>query len=282
MQEAVRWRVTVRGVQYSGWESGPGGAPCFVWLHGFLGRAEDGADIFAVLAGSWRCVGVDLPGHGDSFVPDPPERGSVGEMVDDLAALFEALTIVRPVLAGYSFGGRLALAFAAKWPEAIRALVLESASPGLESEAERAARRLLDGERAQWILDRGLPDFVLEWEAMPLFASQAALSDEARARQRQRRLAGNPAGIAASLLGAGTGTQPSFWQRLPAIHRPTLILTGAADQKFTEIGARMCGRMPRAWHAVHPRAGHNVHLEDPGYFTDTLSHFLRVYNAYFF
>lgn len=283
MSEAFREkRVSVRGERYSVLEMGLAGAPCFVWLHGFLGRAEDSAALFATLASSWRCVAVDLPGHGNSFAPVPPERGGVEELVEDLTVLFDLLEINRPVLAGYSFGGRVALAFAALRPGAVGALLLESASPGLENGRERVSRRALDEKWAQMILDRGLADFVKEWEAMPLFATQKALSDEARARQRRVRLAGRPEGLAASLLGAGAGSQPSYWGRLPEISAPTLILTGAADAKFTEIGARMTRLLPSARHAVHPAAGHNIHLEDPSFFTKEVFCLLRTYNAYFF
>ena len=57
------------------------------------------------------------------------------------------------MLAGYSMGGRLALALALRHPERVRALVLVSASPGLADAEERAARRAADDALAD--ADRG-------------------------------------------------------------------------------------------------------------------------------
>ena len=58
---------------------------------------------------------------------------------------------------------------------------LESASPGLATEEERAARRASDEALAEQIERGGIAPFVDEWEHQPLFASQSALPDEARA-----------------------------------------------------------------------------------------------------
>lgn len=166
-------------------------------------------------------------------------------------------------LVGYSMGGRLALAFAARNPDKVRRLVLESASPGLATEEERAARRDADEALARRVERDGVEAFVDHWEALPLFESQRALPDEVRIRHRALRLLNSPASLAASLRGLGTGALPSFWGSLPRLRVPVLVVVGGLDGKFHDIGRRMAEALPLGRLAVVGDAGHTVHLERP-------------------
>ena len=83
---------------------------------------------------------LDLPGHGATQTPAEPERASMAETAADLDALLEQIVPQQQVdLMGYSMGGRLALFFALNYPDRVRRLVLESASPGLAEPEERHA-----------------------------------------------------------------------------------------------------------------------------------------------
>jgi 2-succinyl-6-hydroxy-2,4-cyclohexadiene-1-carboxylate synthase len=177
-------------------------------------------------------------------------------------------------LIGYSMGGRIALHFAAAYPERVRGLVLESASPGLATEAERAARRAADEALAAGLRRDGIVAFVDRWEAQPLFASRARLDPAVRARQRELRLLNDPASLGASLAGLGTGALPSLWDRLAQIETPTLLLVGALDEKYVEIGRRMKAAMPNARLVAVAGAGHTVHLERPGEWLAAVTEFL--------
>jgi len=71
----------------------------------------------------------DLRGHGRSERPAAGYR--VADLVDDLAALLQALDVTRPVtLVGHSFGGLVALAYAAAHPDRVDRLVLIDAHDG--------------------------------------------------------------------------------------------------------------------------------------------------------
>lgn len=164
-------------------------------------------------------------------------------------------------LVGYSMGGRLALAYAARNPGLVRRLVLESASPGLEGPEECAERRTADEALAREVERDGLDAFVERWEAQELFASQRSLPEEVRAVQRALRMENHPRSLAASLRGLGTAALPSYWGILPALRVPVLILVGALDDKFVRIGARMAELLPDARLVEVPGAGHAVHLE---------------------
>lgn len=194
---------------------------------------------------------------------------------DAVEAEITALAGGQPVdLVGYSLGGRLALAYAARNPGGVRRLVLESSSPGLETEEERAERRTTDEALAHSLEADGLEAFVEHWEALELFESQRALPDAVRSAHRARRLLNHPGSLAASLRGLGTGVLPSCWGSLPKLGVPVLILVGALDRKFAAIGARMAGLLPDARLVEIPGAGHAVHLERPEAWLGAVTGFL--------
>lgn len=171
-------------------------------------------------------------------------------------------------------GGRIALHQALRAGDRVRRLVLESASPGLSTKADREARRQADDELAGRILDRGVEAFVDEWERLPLFATQRSLADGVRSRHREGRLANDPASLAAALRGLGTGSLPSLWDRLGEVTADALVLVGEHDEKFVEIGREMADRLPRARFEVVEGAGHAVHLERPGAWLERVCAFL--------
>jgi 2-succinyl-6-hydroxy-2,4-cyclohexadiene-1-carboxylate synthase len=114
-------------------------------------------------------------------------------------------------LIGYSMGGRLALSVAMIHPERVSGLVLESSSPGLDSPEERKMRREQDSRLSRRILEEGIESFVDYWEGIPLFASQLSMDPSKRKKVREERLNNNPVGLRGSLIGMGTGSQPSWW-----------------------------------------------------------------------
>lgn len=248
-----------------------GGGPPIILIHGFTGSAEEWQDLAPALAQHRRVIAVDLPGHGRS----PARQRSMAECVADLLALADELGLARFDLLGYSLGGRAALSLAAAAPDRVGRLILESASPGLAHAAERAARVVADEALAARIEAEGLERFVDYWQDIPLFASQAAMPAEARAALRARRLQNDPAGLAGSLRGMGTGAQPPLWDRLGQLIMPTLLITGELDIKFATINAQMAAAMPNARHLSLPAAGHAAHLERPEEFRELVVGFLE-------
>ena len=160
-------------------------------------------------------------------------------------------------------GGRIALAGAVLRPGRVSGLILESASPGLPGENERRARRRADDALAEGILRGGMEAFVDHWMGLPLFATQGKLPPKIREANRERRLKNNPEALAACLRGLGTGAQPSFWDDLPGLRVPTLVLAGEEDQKFSTLARRMAEMMQGSELRLIPRAGHSIHLENP-------------------
>ena len=213
-------------------------------LHGFTQTGASWDGVVRALEGRYRALAPDLG-------PGPWEA--------ELDRL-ERLTAGPHVLAGYSMGGRLALALALRRPERVRALVLVSASPGLADGDERAARRAADEALAGRIEEIGAEAFAGEWAAQPLFAGQPP---EVAALAHEDRLRRSAAEHAAQLRGLGTGVMPPLWGRLGELTMPVALVVGERDAKFRAIAERMRERVPHATVAVVPGAGHAAHLEQP-------------------
>jgi 2-succinyl-6-hydroxy-2,4-cyclohexadiene-1-carboxylate synthase len=177
-------------------------------------------------------------------------------------------------LIGYSMGGRIALHFAAAFPDKVSRLVLESASPGLAEPGERSDRRITDEQLAIRLESEGIESFVEYWEARPLFDSRARVASEASSVQRQVRARNDPLSLAAALRGLGTGSLPSLWDRLPEIRAPVLLVVGELDVKFVEVAERMVSAMLDARLVIVPGAGHTVHLERPDVWVTEVGSFL--------
>lgn len=253
-------------------EAGDSAQPTVLLLHGFMGTAADWKPIIEQLALSFHCLAVDLPGHGAS-VEWPDHQFAMDATAQAIADVLDARRIDSCKLVGYSMGGRLALYFALHFPERCSKLVLESASPGLKTGTERAARREMDEQRAVRLETDDFDEFVHDWYEQPLFSSlkrHDGLVEHMIAARQQN----HPQALAKSLRGIGAGQQPALWERLAALQVPTLAVAGALDAKYVGITRKMEGASDHIQIAIVPEAGHNVHAEQPALFLDLLTRFL--------
>lgn len=97
-----------------------------VFLHGASGNLRDqlAAHEDALPPGR-RALFVDRPGHGHSD-RGPVSNATPAGQADALAAVLRAMGIARATVAGHSYGGAVALAFALRHPERTAALLLLS------------------------------------------------------------------------------------------------------------------------------------------------------------
>lgn len=270
--------IEARGLPYRVRVAGEDGAPLVLLLHGFAGSGDDWAPHAAALAAAgYRAAAVDLPGHGGTPAPrtKPLARYAAEETGRDLAAILDALSAGAAHWVGYSMGGRIALVAALDRPERVTSLTLEGVSPGISDPAGREERQRADEALAASIESRGIEWFAETWAALPIFESQRALPASVRDDLAARRRRNDPAGLADSLRAAGQGAQPFAGERLAAFDRPTLLVTGALDAKYTTLAAGMAAALPAALHVAIPGAGHNVHLEQPEWYRRTLLTHLR-------
>ena len=115
--------LEIGGIRTSVYEAGSG--PTLVLIHG--GNAGGASSFFAVmeqLAGKWRVIAPDIPGCGDSQIPDFSAKDPSGYL-GWMSALMDWASPGRPcVLAGSSIGGALSLHWSIRNPDRIEKLLL--------------------------------------------------------------------------------------------------------------------------------------------------------------
>lgn len=242
-----------------------------VLLHGFTGRKETWQSFIERVGHTYRIVTIDLPGHGQTVVEN---QVTMDQFIDDLHELIRQLQLDTFHLLGYSLGGRSALSYALRYPETIRSLILESASPGLRTEQERNEQTAFDKQLADKIVHEGVQGFVDYWENIPLFASQKRLNNAMKMAVRNERLSQSSEGLAQSLIGMGTGAQGSRWDDLSSITFPLLLIVGALDEKFVNINEQISHQVDTSTLRIVNEAGHAVHVEKITEFTRIVKGFI--------
>ena len=248
--------------------------PVLLLLHGFMGNSNDYREVIPQLSAKFCCLAVDLPGHGQTKVAGGDDRYTMQNTARALISLLDELEIDRCFLAGYSMGGRLALYMLLHFPARFEKAVLESASPGLKTAAQRELRRQRDRKLAEQLETGDFRQFLLNWYSQPLFQSSATRADFEELIAR--RLENNPQSLAKSLGNLGTGNQPCLWEKLAENKIPLLLLVGEKDDKFRAINAEMAGLSPLARIAIAANAGHNIHFEQPTYYIEELMKFFLI------
>ncbi|MEQ6354407.1 2-succinyl-6-hydroxy-2,4-cyclohexadiene-1-carboxylate synthase [Lysinibacillus sp. M3] len=249
-----------------------------VALHGFTGSTATWQNLAKALP-NVRVIAIDLIGHSQTAIPQQISRFSMQEQIQDLEEVFSQLELKKITLLGYSMGGRVALSYAISYPERIEKLILESASPGLRTAKERSERCERDNALAEKIISNGLISFVNTWETIPLFESQKRLPHNVRKAIRFERLFQKEEGLAGSLRGIGTGSQPSNWIALEKLEFPVLLITGSLDEKFCKIALEMKALLKNAKHTTVNEAGHAIHVENPAEFATIVEEYLTSFNT---
>lgn len=265
-------KFEVHGVEYHVEVSGEGFP--VVLLHGFTGDISTWSDCEEEFKKNSRIIKVDLVGHGKSSSPDSIERYEMKSVIADLRSILQNLNIDQADVVGYSMGGRVALAFTLMNPTLVRKLVLESASPGLITEKDRSNRREQDEQLAKKIQQNGLDWFVEYWGNIPLFESQKKIPALIRQRIKEQRKQNSIRGLANSLIGMGTGSQPSYWEKLTHYSGEVFLLTGSTDEKFVKIAEKMSTNLTNSYWVNIDGCGHAIHVEQPEKFGTIVSGFL--------
>ena len=170
-----------------------------ICLHGAGGDAEQWRHQISHFRHRYRVIAPDLRGHGASDVPY--SAYSLEEFLGDFTQLLDQLAVEPPImLLAHSFGGPIALTFAAAQPQRIARLVLIATAP--------------------------------EIHLHPLYEAMLKLPLPLRMLERLRPLVapklGAPLFVIQRVL-AGTLFPWRGWGLLPSVVTPTLIIGGQFD-----------------------------------------------------
>ncbi len=245
---------------------GDPGGEAVLFLHGFSQSLRTWDPVLEELLGlpggaGLHLVLLDLIGHGASDRPSDARSYTLAHMVEVLETLRLHLGLDRMHLVGYSMGGRIGLSYAARHPGSLVSLVLESASFGPRTPAEREAML----ERDHALVDRlrrSTPEQFAEWWAeTPALASQSDLPEELREAEAARRRANDTRALALVTLGAGQGAMEGLRNAAARLPVPLTYLVGGRDERYSTLASEAHAEwgLDVRWFS----AGHNVHLEEP-------------------
>ena len=246
-----------------------------IFLHGFTGSARDWLFLFNKLDSKYFPIAIDVPGHGKTNSPNNLDDFSTNSYVQAVNIVFKYFQISKAILVGYSMGGRTALSFSIKYPQKTIALILESATAGIENEIERNSRIKTDSEIADKILLDGINSFINYWLNLPFFRSLKSLDNLVYDKLIEQKKNNSPSGLSNSLKGFSTGIMPSLWNQLHILSIPTLLIAGKLDRKYVRINKEMNQLIRNSKMKTVDNCGHNTHLENRKEFVILVNQFLN-------
>lgn len=249
-------------------------AQTLLFLHGFLGDLREWDPIVDALLPDYRCLTVDLPGHGKTSASAFDDQDDLSSVARAVLTFLDTLDVTRCSLIGYSMGGRLALQMAVLDPARFAGLVLESASPGLRDEAERKRRAEDDSKLAARLAASDFATFLKDWYTQSMFGDMRRDQKRFSALICQR-LDNNPEHLARALRLMSVGRQSSLWDAWAANRISTLLLAGKLDAKYVGIEAQMAQVCPTVKTRVFDRCGHNVHYAHADEYAQAVRAFLQ-------
>ncbi len=256
--------VEANGIRFHCRVDGRKDAPWLVLSNSLATNLSLWDDQIAAFENTFHILRYDQRGHGRTEVPGEP--CTFEQLVEDVVALFDKLSIERATFAGVSMGAITALPLAARYAGRIERMV---ACDGPWAAA--AGAKELWEERIAVVRKQGIEALVeptvQRWFAPASMASNPPSIDKAR-----RMIAATPAeGYIACCRAL---QQFDYRQCLPQIKAPTLLLVGACDGVLPQVMREMHQALPGSKFVEIADAGHLPNLEKADVFNQTLGRFL--------
>ncbi len=246
-----------------------------IFLHGFLGDSGDWDNVINTSIGKkYKTLVIDLPGHG-KFTPLEREKVySEHYLVNEIKKIIEKQSAKEIILIGYSLGARAALSLVSQNPTLIKALILESGTPGIENQLEREERMKKDKELSEKMINN-YQDFICNWYNSPIFQS-LSLRTDIKDFLTKKRANNNPKEVSKLLIGFSQGIMEPKWDKLKNLTLPVLLITGELDNKYTDINIKMNKLISNSRHCIIKNAGHIPHFENQNDFIKKIEYFLET------
>lgn len=255
--------------------------PVAMVIHGGPGGDHSGfKPAFTPLAARLQLVYFDHRGQGRSDPADPASY-TLDENVEDMEALRRHLGLGPIVSIGTSYGGMVAMAHAARYPDAVAHLVLivTAAHGGFIDRAQRMVRELGTQEQ-QDVCDRLWSGGFRSAEEMrhyytvmgPLYARRY---DAASAQAGRQRTIHSPEPLNRAFGPGGFLRDFDLRPELPRITAPTLVLAGRHDWICPpEFSAEIACLIPHADLRVFEHSSHSIRGDEPEAMVDVILGFL--------
>ncbi|HEY1821272.1 MAG TPA: proline iminopeptidase-family hydrolase [Trebonia sp.] len=283
---------------YQVWVKRTGNNPALrvLLLHGGPGSTHEyleACDSYLPAAGV-EYYYYDQLGSGFSDQPAEPSLWELDRFVDEVEQVRRALGLGREnfVLYGQSWGGILAIEYALRYQQHLRALVISnmmSSVPAYNSYAERVLMPEMDQAALAEIKALEAADDTDNPRYMQLLAEQHYVHHVLRMPPEewpdpvQRGFAHiNPAIYVSmqgpSELGIARGAKLAHWDRsaqLSSIEVPSLVIGARYDTMDPAHMEMMAGRLPRGQYLYCPNGSHLAMYDDQQTYFDGLIRFLR-------
>ena len=251
--------VKVDGLSLRYQEWGDAADRPLVLLHTLQDCADNWDPLASQLSRGYRTIALDYRGHGESDWADPGSY-EMADYTNDVNGLVTHLGLADIVLIGHSAGGRSAIAYAAKHPEHVAALValdcdidLATAPKSDESDHVEAASREWDSIEA-----------VIEHMRRMQPGSNAETL-ERQALHLTRRLDDGHRVWRSDPAVLGVGDESGVAREWSALDCPVLVVQGRQSRVLGhEPAVRMREAARRARVAELEGGGHWLHQEIPG------------------
>lgn len=240
-----------------------GKGPAIVLVHGFPLDGAMWSGVARALSSRFHVFKPDLPGRGNSEAPAPTSVEAHADFLEALLGQIEG-----PVgLAGFSFGGYIALALMKRRPENVRALALVDTRASADDDAGRAKR----DETIAAVRANGVAPLV---ESMPAKVLSPESMGRADLVERVRRIISRqkPETVEADLT--AMRDRPDSNDFLREISVPTLVVVGERDLLTPAADSEaMAAAIPEARLVVVAGAGHLSPMERPKAVAEPLGEF---------
>lgn len=232
------------------------GTHSLIALHGFLGLPSD-----------WDSLGLESlhPFNLNSFSHWNTLQEWARAFNDHMSQFFSGDE--RPILMGYSLGGRLALHALIHNPLLWGGGIVISAHPGLDQAVAKQSRLEEDKKWAKRFQQDPWEELMETWNSRSIF-SQDSFVFRREAKDYCRKE------LASLLEKSSLGYQENLRDSIYQLPLPILWLVGEKDQTYSRLSHTLSFQHSHSCCRVIPNAGHRVPWEQPLLFKTQIESFL--------
>jgi pimeloyl-ACP methyl ester carboxylesterase len=270
--------VEANGLRFHYVDWGGSGVP-ILFLHGGNQTCRTWDMVCVQIRNKYRCYALDQRNHGDSD-KTPTATITPFEQREDVHGVVTKLGLRDFVLVGMSMGGLNALAYAPKYPEGLRALVIVDVTPTIRQEGAReiaSFTRPQEFNSIEEVLEQAVKFNPLRPREHLHYSLVHALKQRPDGKwvwKHQRPDAPQQPPTEAERDALISRYQP-LWDEVSKIPCPTLVIHGGASKVIhREDGERLAKAVPKGEVVTIPGAGHTVQGDKPKEFVAELTRFL--------
>lgn len=240
-----------------------GAGPAVILIHGYPLDGAMWSGVARALAPKFRVFKPDLPGRGNTEGAAPGDVAGYADFIETIVRELPA-----PIgIAGFSFGGYIALELMKRRPEKVRALALVDTRASADDPLARGKRE----ETIAAVRENGVKVVV---ESMPprLLSPESVGRPDLLERVQRMIARQKPETVEADLV--AMRDRPDSTAFLPEIAVPTIVVVGEQDVLTPPADSQaMTGAIPGARLVTVPGAGHLTPMERPKAVAEALGEF---------